>query len=225
VLIYSGEGSWGSEVESLEAILYSHGTTYQSVNASELDQLSLDQLSAYALIIFPGGDAPTVARNLSRETHARLRAAVQISGISYLGFCAGAWLAVSPAPAPGQDVSYGLGVVDGPIQSPNYLSKQGLEFAIVRAQFPGGRERELLWYGGPITPDLPNGVIAKYPDGTPAITQIHSGNGFVIVSGLHPTATGPILDVLGLSAPEAIAPDFAWALLDSAIRQKELPAF
>jgi len=190
-----------------------------------LDSMPLDELSKYALMIFPGGDAPTITKSLTADTHAKLREAVQKRGVDYLGFCAGAWLAISPAPQPGEDVFYGIGVVAGPIQQQNYLYKEGREFAIAKASFPDGTHRDLLWYGGPITPDIPGGVLAKYPDGTPAITQINSGEGLVIVAGLHPTANLAILNVLGLSDPEAIAPDYAWKLIAAGIHHTPLPAF
>lgn len=224
-LIYEGTGTWKSEVDSLKATLYAHQATYQTIDEGGLDSISLAELAHFKLIIFSGGDAPTIVRNMREETHEKLRIAVQEEGLNYLGFCAGAWMAVAPAPDPGKDVSYGLGVVAGPLLEQNYLYKQGREFAIARASFPGGHQRDLLWYGGPITPNIPGGVIAKYPDGTPAITQIRSGRGFVIVSGLHPTADHSILIALGLRNPEAIAPELTWQMIDSAIHQRPMVAF
>jgi glutamine amidotransferase-like uncharacterized protein len=233
VLLFDGESSWDAEVDSLAHLLYLHDTSYREVDSTQLGAMTLDGISAFSLLIVPGGYAPTITDSLTKDTHARLRQAVQERGLSYLGFCAGAWLAVAPAPSSaGQDVSYGIGLVDGPLLQPNYLTQQGKEFAIVSAELPNISDpaaepirRDLLWYGGPITPDTPSGVIAKYPDGTPAISEIHSGKGFVIISGLHPTATQPILEVLGLSDPQAIAPDFAWELLKSAMTQMPLPTF
>ena len=225
VLLFAGAASWRSEIESLENILLEHGATYQEITSLQLDALSLDELLDYSLLIIPGGDAPTLTASLSAATHARLREAVQKGGLNYLGFCAGAWAAIAPAPAPDGDVSYGLGIVDGPIQKPNYLSEEGREFAISRAIFPGGKRRDLLWYGGPVTPELPGGVIVRYADWSPAVTQINSGQGYVIVSGLHPAATEPILNALGINDPEAIDPEFAWQLLDAGIRRSPLPAF
>lgn len=226
VLLFAGASIWTSEVDSLANILIDHQATYQEVNSAELNAMSLDEIAQYALLVIPGGDAPTLTGSLSAETHARLRAAVQERGVNYLGFCAGAWVAVAPAPArPGDDVGYGLGIVDGPREGFNYLAKQGKEFAISRASFPDKTQRDLLWYGGPVTPDGLGAVIAKYPDGTPAISQLTSRQGFVIVSGLHPAATAGILNVLGISDTEAIDPEFAWSLLNAGIHAVPLPAF
>jgi glutamine amidotransferase-like uncharacterized protein len=225
VLIFNGDSIWVSEADSIESILQDHRVSYQEVDSKGLDQMTLDQITSYGLLIIPGGYAPTVTASLSHQTHEILREAVQDRGMNYLGFCAGAWLAVAPAPPPGQDVSYGLGLIDGPLLTENYLEKEGFEFKIVPAEFPGGSKRNLLWYGGPITPEISGGVVARYPDGTPAITQVHSGLGFLTLSGLHPTATPGILSVLGFSDLSAVAPDFTWALLDSSMSQQPLPTF
>jgi len=226
VLIYGGPGSWKAEIDSLKTILYSHGVTYQELKPSQFNDLSLDELSKFKLVLFAGGDAPTVREALSVETRARIREAVQQRGLNYLGFCAGAWLAVAPAPAEGEvDVVYGLGVVNGPLLELNYLAKAGRSNSLDQARFPDGSQRKLLWYGGPITVDLPGTVLIRYSDGTAAASQVWSGKGLVIMSGLHPAADKPILNHLGLFDREAIAPEFAWSLIEAAIYQKPLPTF
>jgi hypothetical protein len=225
VLVFTGDSIWISEADSIESILQDHRVSYQEVDSKGLDQMTLDQIASYGLLIIPGGYAPTVTGSLSHQTHENLREAVQQRGLNYLGFCAGAWLAEAPAPAPGQDVVYGVGLIDGPLLQENYLEKEGYEFKIVSAEFPGDERKNLLWYGGPITPEIPGGVVARYPDGTPAITQVHSGLGFLTLSGLHPTATPGILSVLGFTDLSAVAPDFTWALLDSSMNQQPLPTF
>lgn len=225
VLIYSGIGTWVSEVRSIEEVLFAHGSTYAEIDAPGLDEISLEELKTYRLLIIPGGDATVVTDSLSSETHTKLRTAVQVHGLNYLGFCSGAWLAVAPAPLPGEDVSYGIGLVDGPLLTENYLAQKGLKNGLSNAIFPDGSRRNLLWSGGPITPDGPGRVIVKYEDGTPAISQIWSGKGLVIVSGLHPAVSKAVLLNLNLPNKEALAPDFAWILLDAAIRQKPLRSF
>jgi hypothetical protein len=150
---------------------------------------------------------------------------VQKYGLNYLGFCAGAWLVASPDSTTPQGESYGVGIVNDLFLKPTIYSTQGLEYTIVKATFPDGSERDLLWYGGPITPDIPGGVIAKYPDGNPAITQIWSGKGLVIISGLHPTVTKPILRVLGLFDSTAVDPELTWKILYAVIHGVTLPAY
>jgi hypothetical protein len=226
VLLFNGVSSWQAEVDSLADTMMAHGTGYDEVNSAQLDALSLDDLGGYRLLIIPGGYAPSITNSLSKDTHARLRQAVQERGMSYLGFCAGAWLAVAPKPGtPDGDVSYGIGLFDGPLETETSMFKAGKEFAVTSAAFPDGSHRDLLWYGGPITPDLPGAVVTRYADGTPAISQLTSGRGFVIVSGLHPTANALIMNALGLKDAQIIDPDFAWQLIESALEQRPLPAF
>lgn len=225
VLIYGGANSWRPEIETLKSILFSHQVTYDEASSEQLNAMSLDEMANYNLLIVPGGNAYAITDSLNAKTRTRLREAVQQQGLSYIGFCAGAWIAVVPAPPVGQDLSYGLGLVDGPIQEHTYLEKQGREFGLSRASFPDGTQRELLWYGGPVTPNVPGGVVAKYADGTPAITQMAAGSGHVIISGLHPAINQLVMSSLGLSSPDAIAPEFAWKLLDAGIHKTNLPAF
>ncbi len=226
VLIYGGPGSWRAEIESLKKILLAHDVSYRVLAAAELDRLVQEDFQQFSAIVFAGGDAPTVRNSLQLKTRVNIRNAVQFYGLSYLGFCAGAWMAVAPEPLNGEvDVSYGLGIVYGPILQLTFLAKQGLPHALDNAFFPNGSRRKLLWYGGPITLDLPGTVVAKYSDGTPAISQVYSGKGLVVISGLHPAATKSILLNVGLFESEAIAPEFAWALLDAVINRKRLTVF
>ncbi len=218
-LLLGGNGTWRGELDSLEKILAEHQVPSAEIYPSDLESMTLDQLSQYRLIIIPGGDGPTITSQLSARSHAKIREAVQVRGMSYLGFCAGAWIAVAPAPLPGQDVSYGLGVVSGPVQEQTSMFKKGLHFALVRAPLWDGSVRDLLWWGGPITPEVPGGVLARYEDGTPAITQLRSGQGFVILSGLHPAAGREVTDSLGLEPREGNSLDYAWQLLEAALSQ------
>lgn len=225
VLIYGGPGSWRAEIEALKSVLYANGATYEELKPDKLNKFSLDDFGKYKVILFAGGDAPTVRASLEKETRALIREAVQSRGLNYIGFCAGAWLAVAPKPDPTGDVVYGLGVVDGPVSELNFLSKKGLTSTLDIATFANGESRKLLWYGGPITFNSQDSIVAKYSDGTPAISQVYSGKGLVIMSGLHPAANKSILTYLGLYEREAVAPDYAWELLRAVIQNQPLPTF
>lgn len=224
-LIYEGPGSWRAELRSLKNILYSNGATYETLSPDKINRLSRKDFEKYNAIMFVGGNARTVRKNLSKDTRALIREAVQMQGLNYLGFCAGAWLAVAPEPSLNEDVVAGIGVVSGPLLNITSLEKQGLHYSLDKSIFPDGSRKNLLWYGGPITPDIPGGVIAKYSDGTPAISQIRSGRGMVIISGLHPAATRSILRSINLEDREAIDPVFTWDLLKATINGTSLPAF
>jgi glutamine amidotransferase-like uncharacterized protein len=223
-LLFAGSGTWGTEVSNLENIMDSNGMSYQVVTSSQLDAMSVDQIAQFGLLIFPGGSGGTEAGSLSAQTHANLREAVQVRGVSYIGFCAGSFIAQSPAPASGQDVSYGLGVVAGPELDYYYLENQGTDIAMTPLTFADGSTQDILWYGGPVTPSTAGGVIAKYPDGNPAITELWSGKGFVILSGVHPTANQATLSALGMSSTDGTHQDTAFKLLNAALHQQPLAA-
>lgn len=224
-LLFNGRGVWADEVASLRTILSSHGASFDEVSSDQLDRMSIDEISQYGMLIFPGGSGSTQAGSLNAETHARLRQAVQELGVGYIGFCAGAFIAVAPAPEPGRDVSYGLGVVDGPILDYYYLENQGKTIAMTLETFADGTQRDLVWYGGPVTPAISGGVVARYPTGDPAITQIWSGKGFVMLSAVHPAAPQRIRDYYGLSDRDGLDFNLTWRLLNATLLQKPLQTF
>ena len=224
-LLFVGSGTWAAEVSALKDIMNSHGMSYQAVCESELNGFTLDDLGKFGMIIFPGGSGGTEAKSLTPATHGKLRQAVQEKGMSYIGWCAGAFIAAAPAPAPGQDVSYGLGIINAPVLEYYYLSNQGVELAMTLYEFADGRKRDIIWYGGPLTPNIPGGVVAKYPNGDPAITEAFSGNGFVMISAGHPTVSESTKTSLGLSDSDGSDQDIAWEMLDATLRRKPFKAF
>jgi glutamine amidotransferase-like uncharacterized protein len=222
-MVFAGDGTWASEVSSIESILSSNGATYQEVSSAQLDAMSVDDIAKFGMMIFPGGAGGTEAGSLSAQTHANLRSAVQDRGVGYVGFCAGSFIAEAPAPAAGQDVSYGLGVVNGPVLDYYYLENQGTDIAMTLETFADGTTADILWYGGPVTPNT--GVIAKYPDGNPAISEMWSGKGYVILSGVHPTATQAILSAVGMTSTDGVHLDLTWKLFNAVLHQTPLPSF
>jgi len=224
-LLFTGSGTWSTEVSNLRTILGANGASFREATSAQLNAMSLDELSGFGVLIFPGGAGGTEASSLTSQTHANLRAAVQLRGVGYIGFCAGAFIGEAPAPAAGGDVSYGLGIVDGPILDYYYLENQGTDIAMTLASFPDGSTRDLLWYGGPVTPGGAGVVIAKYPDGSPMISQLRSGKGLAVLVGTHPTANPATLSALGVSSSDGIHQDFAWSLIHAAMQGKTLPAF
>lgn len=225
VMLFDDRGDWPDESNSLRKILFEHGVSYKVVTAQDLNDMHVEDMIKAKLLIMPGGDSDLISASLYTETGIALREAVQEHGMSFLGFCAGAWLAVAPKPQPGMDPVYGLGLIDGALLKHTYLEKQGLTFATPVITFADGTKRRQLWYGGPITPEVSGGVFARFEDGTPAITQVLSGKGLVTISGIHPTANKTILKKISAYVKQAIAPDLTWKLIDSGINKKHLPAF
>lgn len=214
VMVFTGSGTWSTEIADAETLLTSHGASYQEVTSSQLDAMTTTDLANFAVLFFPGGEGGTEAESVSATTHANLRTAVQSLGVSYVGFCAGAFIAVAPAPAAGGDVSYGFGIVDGPILNEYAGPGTNADYEQTLDTFANGTTQNILWYGGPITPN--SGVIAKYPTGDPAISEMWSGNGLVLIAGLHPDLSQASLDSLGVT-PDTPATDTAWEIFNAAI--------
>jgi len=222
VLIYGGISAWVQEINSIKSILSSHNITYVEYNDDQMNELTVENLKKFSLVVFAGGDSDLISDNLDPDTKVRLRNAVREDGLNYLGLCAGAWLVMEPNE---RDDLYGFQFIEGPWLHRPSLHDGKTTFKLTVARFPGGVTRRLLWFGGPITPEIPGGVVARYEDGTPAVTQMKVGKGFVVISGLHPTANKEILESLGLFVREAIAPDLAWTMIEAAIYGKPMQAF
>jgi glutamine amidotransferase-like uncharacterized protein len=224
ILLYTGSGTWGAEVGALEDMIPAHGATYDTVTEASLNAMSLDELSQYGMIVWPGGLANTEVSGLTQATRAKLRQAVQERGVGYVGFCAGSFVAV------GSDAGYNIGIVSGPpleyySREAYYEKNGGTDIEMTMTSFANGSKRDIVWYGGPMTQEIQGGVIARYPDGTPEISQMWSGNGFVILSGTHPTAPDSVRTSYGLNDSDGNDQDIAWSLINAVLRQQELPAF
>lgn len=230
ILLFNGNGTWTVEVQALRALFEQKGATYDEVTSSQLSAMSADDMARYGAIVWPGGTGSTQALSLTAATRANLRKAVQELGVNYVGFCAGAFVAVAPAPAPGKDVSYGLGVLEGPLLGYYYLETAfeqsgALDVEMTEYTFADGMKRDILWYGGPVTPELPGGVVARYPNGDAAITQAWSGNGLVLIAGGHPAAPSSVKSSFGLSDMDGSDTDVAWNMIEAAFMQRPLAAF
>lgn len=229
-MVYNGDGAWSTEVTSLESILKSNGATYREVTSDDLNGMSAQDMSQYGAFVWPGGEGGTMSDSLTTATKANIREAVQSLGVNYIGFCAGSFVAVAPTPAPGKDPDYGIGVVNGPDLQYYQLEAQfeasgQTDIAMTEESFADGTKRDLVWYGGPVVPSGPNMVIAKYPTGDAAISQMKSGNGWVVLSGVHPAAPQSLIDEFGLNDPDGTSFDIAWKLLNDAIHVQPLPTF
>ena len=222
VMIFTGSGTWGTEIGDAEALFNANGITFQEVNSAQLDAMAPADMAKFGIMFMPGGAGGTEAGSVSAQTHANLRTAVQSLGLGYVGFCAGAFVAAAPAPTGGGDVSYGFGVVNAPVM--DYYTGPGTSAAYEETldTFADGHTENMLWYGGPVTPNT--GVIAKYPTGDPAVSEMWSGAGFVIVAGTHPDLSASSLSGLGAS-PATSAQDTALKIFNAAIHQQPLPTF
>jgi glutamine amidotransferase-like uncharacterized protein len=225
-LIYQGEATATGDPEAITEILTAHGRSYQIASSQEMNSLSPSDLEKYQTIIWPGGYAGYMSGSLTAATRGRIRQAVVEKGVSYVGICAGAFLAVSPAANSGEEgPAWGFSLIAGDLLPYYHLENEGTEYAMVPIQLSGSKPRSLLWWGGPSLPEFEHGVIARYSDsGDPAITQTLAGKGLVIFSGPHPEAPVEWRTKLGLYDPEGLEQDIASDLFEAAITRKILPA-
>jgi glutamine amidotransferase-like uncharacterized protein len=211
-LIYDGVSSATGAPEAIVDILESRGLTYETVGASELDRMSIEDLTKFGVLVWPGGYAGQMSSALSSQTRKNIQAAVQARGVSFVGFCAGAFIAVSP------DTSWGFSLVKQKTLDYYHLELEGTTDAMVNVEFSDGSSRSLVWWGGPYLPEFPGGVIARYSDnGQPAIAQTWAGRGLVILAGPHPEAPQNWRTKLGLSDPDGLDQETAGQMLEAAI--------
>ncbi len=211
-LVYNGDGVWTGEAANLESILTAHGVTYREVSTAQLNTMSVDDLAQYGTIVWPGGSGSAEVANLTTQIKANLKTAVQDRGVGYVGFCAGAFIGVWP-----------LELISHSVLDYYFLEYQKIYSDMVLTTWPDGSTHDLVWYGGPVTPDGAGTVIAKYPDGNPAISQIWANRGLVILSGPHPAAPDSTRTSLGDS--DGSDAGVAWELMNATLEQKALTAF
>src|SRR5262245_23603254 len=92
ILLFDGTGTSPNDVAAIESILGAARLDYATVNSRRLNRMSESEIRAYRLLIVPGGNFIQIGNALTPETTANVRTAVQ-NGLSYLGICAGAFLA------------------------------------------------------------------------------------------------------------------------------------
>jgi hypothetical protein len=219
-LIYDGDYAAFGDADAIANILESHGRTYQRVNSSDLAKMSIDDLDDSGLIVWPGGYAGKMSNTMSTQSRANLKRAVNERGIGFVGFCAGAFIAVSP------DTSWGFALKEAETLPYYHLEDEGIPIAMTPVQFADGSERDLVWWGGPYTPEYPGGVIARYKDTLqPAISQSWAGNGLMVIAGPHPEAPESWRADHGLSDSDGLDQDIAWQMMDAALHQKPMESF
>lgn len=226
-LIYQGASSATGDPEAIADILSRHGVSYQLATSEELNTMSLEDYSKYGVIIWPGGYAGYMSESLLPSTRTLIRRAVTENGVSYVGFCAGAFIAISPSALPGTEgPAWGLSLIPDDLLPYYHLENEGVEFAMVSANFADQSHRSLLWWGGPTLPEFPHGVIARYSDtGEPAIAETWAGQGLILLSGPHPESPEQWRTKLGLTDPDGTEQDIAWNMFNAALTRQPMMAF
>ena len=223
-LLFNGSGVSTSDWQSTEEILESEGLSYRLVNSSQLNAMSLDEIAKFGVIIVPGGSGGTITQGLTTSTRLRVRQAVREKGVGYVGFCAGAWVAVGPEAETSQVADYGLAIAKGEVLDLFLPGGQNPTADMVDVSFPGGSHRQLVWWGGPSTPEWAGGVVARYDTGEPAVSQARAGAGLVVISGPHPEAPQGWRATAGYDS-DGLDFDVAVDMIRAAISKRPMTAY
>lgn len=216
VLLFTGSGTSPNDAAALESILRELQVSYATANSRQLDAMSVHQLTSYRLLIVPGGNFEAMGKGLSAATTANVRQAVR-TGLNYLGICAGAFLA-------GNSPYNGLDLTSGVRFAFHSLEAQGTRKAAVTIAIAGAEPHDEYWEDGPVLTGWGD-VVARYPDGTPAIVQGPVGEGWVILTGTHPEAPESWRRGMTFATPAALSRRYAASLVDAALTRKELAHF
>jgi glutamine amidotransferase-like uncharacterized protein len=217
ILLFNGTGISPNDVAATETILDGNHFNYVTVNSSELNGMGQSQLMSYRLLIIPGGNFIDMGNSLTTGTAANIRHAVQ-HGLNYLGICAGGFLA-------GNSAYYnGFNLTSGVTFSFYSAENQGIRKAAVAITNPGAPTFDQYWEDGPQLSGW-GAVVAKYPDGTPAVTEGKCGSGYVILTGIH--AEAPADWRRGMIFNTSAGADNAYAavLIRAALNRVSLPHY
>ncbi|HUP56696.1 MAG TPA: hypothetical protein VM598_04530, partial [Bdellovibrionota bacterium] len=213
----NGAGTSESDAQSLMSIVASHGMSYRVADSAAIESMSLDDLGRFKVIIWPGGDSNVMTDGLSAAAREKVRQAVVSRGVPYVGFCAGAWMAVGPTPLSGSQPIWGFSILNGDYLKMYHPNGQTPVAAMVWTSFADGSSRDLVWWGGPYLPSYAGSVVARYPDGSAAILKAQAGNGFVVLSGPHPEAPQDWRTGAGLSDDDGLDFDLTWRLISAGL--------
>ena len=213
ILLFNGRGTSRNDVAALEDILRERGWRYSTASSSRLDAIADSELQHYRLLVVPGGNFVDIGNGLAPDTPIKLRRAVE-RGVSYLGICAGAFFA-------GASPYNGLNLTRG-VRFPFYaLEERGVRKAPVLVSTAAGAALEIYWEDGPQLTGWGQPV-ATYPDGTPAVVQGTFGQGWVVLSGVHPEAPESWRRGMAFTTPAAPSRAFAAALIDAALNRTQI---
>jgi glutamine amidotransferase-like uncharacterized protein len=216
VLLFKGTRTSPNDVAAIETLLETSQISYSTASSAQLDEMSAARLRTYRLIIVPGGDFTRIGIGLKKDTAAKLRDAVQ-HGVSYLGICAGAFFA-------GRTPYNGLNLTSGVPFGFYSAEARGVRKAAVAISGAGAPTLDQYWEDGPQLTGW-GAVVGRYPDGTPAVVQGQSGDGWIILCGVHPEAPESWRGGMDFTTPASVDHAYAVTLIRSALDRRPLPHF
>jgi glutamine amidotransferase-like uncharacterized protein len=217
VLLFDGTGTSRGDVAALESLLAESGLAYDTAGSGTLDRMSDAELAAHRLLIVPGGDFMVIGKKLKGTTAAKIRSAVQ-GGLGYLGICGGALMAADSPDYNGFNLTGGVRF--GFYSDVN----RGIHKDAVAIARPGEPPIDLYWEDGPALSGWGD-VVAKYPDGTPAIAEGMVGRGWAVLSGVHPEAPESWRRGMTFATSATVDRAYARTLISAALQRTVLPHF
>ena len=234
ILLFTGTGTTSGDRAALENVITSNLTLdYDTVTSACLDAMSVANMVAYKLLIIPGGNSITIGDYFKgTNTLAHIKTAVRTYGLHYLGVCAGAFLVSYAGGTPYNDINLLNGIWFN-LFTDSSCGTNATKLCTETLSLADGSTIVVYWEDGPqlTTQGGTWGtVVAKYPNGQPAIIQGFAGNGWTLLQGVHPEA--PRSWVCGTGCTCAFphtteAEDFAYSatLISAALNGTVLPHY
>ena len=216
VLLFNGTGTSPNDVAAIERMLEDGQLKYATLNAQQLNDMSEARLMAHRLLIIPGGNYIAMGDSLAPATTTNICNAVH-GGLNYLGICAGGILAGN---ASGNSLNLTSGVRFGFYSVVN----RGIHKSAVPITGIGASTLDHYWEDGPEFSGWGD-VVGKYPDGKPAVVEGKSGQGWVILCGVHPEAPENWRGGMTFTTPASVDNAYAGMLIDAALNRKSLPHY
>jgi hypothetical protein len=217
ILLYVGTGTSASDVAAMKGLLKSLNLGYLTADENQLNAMAEPALGGYKLLIVPGGNSITIGDNLSGNTTATIHNAVSQYGLHYLGVCAGAFFG-------GYSIYNGLDLTSGVAFDFYAAEFAGIHLEPVVIMPSSGSPLDVYWNDGPQLSGWGN-VVATYPDGTPAIAEGMSGNGFVMLTGVHLEAPASWRVGMNFTTPVSVDLAYAGTVIQAAFNGTPLPHF
>ena len=215
ILLFNGTGASPDDVAAVEAVLKNNHLSYSTAKSSRLNHMDQFQIRQYRLLIVPGGNFVEIGNSLTPGATGNIRKAVK-DGLNYLGICGGGFFAGK------YDPPYnGLNLTSGVRFGFYAAESRGVRKAGVSIGVAGAPTLDQYWEDGPEFTGW-GAVIGKYPDGTPAIVEGTFGNGWVILSGVHPEAPASWRHGLTFNTPSSVDNAYAGTLIRAALNRTPL---
>lgn len=216
VLLFNGAGASPADVAAIQTILRSEHLAYDAADSRQLNGMAESRIGEYRLLIVPGGNFELIGKGLAANTTVQIRTAIR-NGLNYLGICAGAFFG-------GNSPYNGLNLTSGARFGFYAAEARGIRKQVVAITFPGNQTLDQYWEDGPQLTGW-GSVISKFPDGTPAAVEGTFGNGWVMLTGIHPEA--PANWRRGLSFRTSPETNIAYAakLIRAALNRESLPHY